>query len=271
MDKNNLKIAFIGGGNMASCIFKSALASVAPACITVSGPHIEKLQHFKEDGAAITTSNVEAAENSNMVFLAVKPQNLTAVLEELVKAKIDFSGKLVISMAAGFKLSSIEKIISSKRLVRIMPNTPAKIGHGATAVSFYDVSETDKSAVYSVLNAMGKSFECSEQGLNVIGAIAGCGPAFVFRFMEAFIHEGIVNGLDAATARGIVEETVLGSALLSCASKDAEISSLREAVTSKGGTTAAGLAKMTEHDFEKTIKDTVKASLDRTYEFEKLY
>lgn len=266
------KIAFIGGGNMASCIFESVLKHASPRNITVSGPHLEKLQHFKDAGASVTTDNVAAAKEAQIIFLGVKPQILTAVLEELAASGIDFEEKLVISMAAGFKLSSIEKHLHSRRLVRIMPNTPAKIGLGLTAVTFGEaIADPDREVVRLMLSGMGESAEGSEEQLNVIGAVAGCGPAFVYRFMEALVSESVRHGLPEAQSRKIVEQLVKGSAAMVIENQGQSLASLREAVTSKGGTTYAGLCKMTEGGFEDMMQKVIQASLDRTCEFEKMF
>ena len=268
----NKHIAFIGGGNMATCIFDGIAKSYSTAKITVSGPHLEKLNHFKEAKAAITTDNIEAAANADVIFLGVKPQILTSVLTQLRNAKIDFSNKLVISMAAGFKLSSIEKYLNSEKIIRIMPNTPAKIGLGVIAVCYgNNVDDQERQLCRELLANLGKCFEGDEQNLNVIGAICGCGPAFVYRFMEALCAEGCRYGLDADSVRKMVELTLLGSANMSKNNPEISLQSLREAVTSKGGTTYAGLQMMTQGKFEEMMTATIKASLDRTYEFEKLY
>ncbi len=273
MNNQNQKIAFIGGGNMSSCIYESILASNFEAKdITVSGPHLEKLEKFKEKGSLVTTDNLEAVKNADIIFLGVKPQILTSVLEEIAAANIPLNHKLFISMAAGFKLSSIEKKLNTKKIIRIMPNTPAKLGLGVIAVVYDDeVTDNEKTLAKMMLSKMGSCIEGDENNLNVIGAIAGCGPAFVYRFMEALISEGIAHGLSEADSRKIVEETVLGSANMSIKNQDSTLASLREAVTSKGGTTYAGLCKMTEGNFEQIMKNTVQASLDRTYEFEKMF
>lgn len=265
-------IAFIGGGNMASCIFASVIKHASPRNITVSGPHLEKLQHFKDAGANITVDNIEAARNAAIIFLGVKPQILTAVLEQLASSGIDFEDKLVISMAAGYRLASIEKYLQSTRLVRIMPNTPAKIGLGVTAVSYAQgCADPDKEVVRMMLGGMGNVSEGSEEKLNIIGAIAGCGPAFIYRFMEAMIAEGVRYGIDEKEGRHIIEQLFLGTAQMVIDNKEQSISALREAVTSKGGTTYAGLCKMTDGKFEDMMQAVIKASLDRTYEFEKMF
>ncbi len=266
------KIAFIGGGNMSSCIFNNIIKDQNTYNITVSGPHLEKLEHFSKEGAHTTSNNIEAIKNADVVFLGVKPQVLGEVLNEIALSEISLKDKLIISMAAGYKLSSIQKIIQTNRLVRIMPNTPAKLGLGVTAISFLDdVSQEDRNLILNLLKNMGKLVVSSEAQLNVIGAICGCGPAFVYRFMEALITEAVNNGIDKTDARSMVEQTVKGSVQMCINNPDLSISSLREAVTSKGGTTFAGLTKMTESDFEGMMNKTVTAALDRTAEFEKMF
>jgi pyrroline-5-carboxylate reductase len=266
------KVAFIGGGNMASCIFASVKKMVSPRNITVSGPHIEKLQHFKDDGASITTDNAAAANGAGIVFLGVKPQVLTGVLEDLVAKGVDFKNRLIVSMAAGFCLSSLERITGSDRIVRIMPNTPAMIGQGVTALCCgKGASEEDVKIVKELLEGMGKTIEGDEKQLDVIGAVAGCGPAFVYRFMEALVAESVRNGMDEKSARAMVEQLVVGSAAMVVKNQDSTLAQLREAVTSKGGTTYAGLCKMTEGHFEDMMHNVIDASIARTLEFEKMY
>ena len=266
------KIAFIGGGNMASCIFESVRKSASPRNITVSGPHLEKLQHFKDEGASVTTDNAAAASSSGIVFLGVKPQVLTGVLEDLAKRGVDFKGRLVISMAAGFCLSSLERLTGSDRIVRIMPNTPAMIGQGVTALCCgKGATADDVKLVKNLLSDMGMTIEGDEKQLDVIGAVAGCGPAFVYRFMEALVAQSVRNGMDGKAARSMVEQLVSGSAAMVVKNQDKTLAQLREAVTSKGGTTYAGLCKMTEGHFEDMMQSVIDASLARTLEFEKMY
>ena len=258
---------------MSTCIYESIIASgFNPQNITVSGPHLEKLEKFKTKGSVITTDNIEALKNADTVFLGVKPQILTSVLDELAASGVVLNHKLFVSMAAGYKLSSIEKKLNTKKIIRIMPNTPAKLGLGVIAVVYdSEVSDNEKQLSEKMLAKMGTCIVGDEDNLNVIGAVAGCGPAFVYRFMEALIAEAVAHGLSADNARKIVEQTVLGSANMSLKNQDCTLASLREAVTSKGGTTYAGLCKMTEGNFEQIMKNTVQASLDRTYEFEKMF
>ena len=266
------KISFIGGGNMSSCIYASIIKSEDAKNITVSGPHLEKLEKFKAQGSVITSDNIEAAKRADIIFLGVKPQILTSVLEQLSTIKDELKNKLFVSMAAGFKLSSISSKLGTNRIIRIMPNTPCKIGLGTIAVAYDNaVGDEDKATVKQYLSNMGQCIEGDENNLNVIGAVCGCGPAFVYRFMESLVAEAVRHGIKAEDARKMVEQTVLGSASMVIQNQDATIASLREAVTSKGGTTFAGLCKMTEGNFEKIMENTINASLDRTYEFESMF
>ena len=269
---NQEKVAFIGGGNMSSCIYESLTKIYSPEQIMVSGPHLEKLQKFKDRGSGITTDNLEALKFAEIIFLGVKPQILTSVLEEIAHSQEPLNHKLFISMAAGFKLSSIEKILNTKKIIRIMPNTPAKIGLGVVAVTYdEEVTETEKQNLNDMLKNMGLIVEGSESQLNVIGVIAGCGPAFVYRFMETLVSESKKLGISDDLARKLVENTVLGAVSMVINSPNASLQSLREAVTSKGGTTFAGLTKMTEGHFEEIMHNTVTASIERTNEFEKMF
>lgn len=268
------KIAFIGGGNMASCIFDGIKKSRQDADeIHVSGPHLEKLQKFAVQKAAITTSNIEAASACDIIFLGVKPQMLTAILEELSAAGIDFSTKILISMAAGFKIASIRRITHAPYIVRIMPSTPAKIGLGVTGIYFEkEIDEKIRQLVCALLEPLGMLCKLeSEEGINAIGALAGSAPAFLYRFFEAVEKECIRYGFSAPEARNIVEQLGLGTASMVIRNHETPISSLREAVTSKGGTTYEGLQQMTSYKFEEMIEEVFKACMKKTHLFEEMF
>ena len=259
---------------MAGCIFKGIVKSrKGKDCIIVSGPHPEKLRTYANDGAKITADNVEAARQSEIIFLGVKPQMLTAVLAELAEAKIDFKSKLMISMAAGYPCSGIAKIIKSERIIRIMPNTPAKIALGTTGI-YYGKGATaeDRELCKSMMQCIGSVIETeSEEGINVLGCVAGSSLAFMYRFLESLIAETVKRGFSEADAREIIQKTALGMSSMCIAYPEKTIAQLREAVTSKGGTTIEGLKKMTEYKFENLMSATVQASMDRTHEFEEMF
>ncbi len=267
------KIAFIGGGNMSSCIFNGIRKSRGNADeITVSGPHLEKLAKFQAQGAEITCDNVQAAAGAEVVFLGVKPQMLTGVLQELAAAGVDFKNKLVISMAAGFKISSIQRLINSDRIIRIMPNTPAHLGQGVVGIYFGSTAEEDRKLTLDLLCALGLCPVLkSEEEINLIGAIAGSAPAFLYRFLEALVAEGVKAGLSEAQSRQIIEQMALGTASMVINNQDRKISELREAVTSKGGTTFEGLSVMTNYHFEEMMSKVIAATMDKTHKFESMF
>ena len=250
------KIAFIGGGNMSSCIFDGIKKARNDADeIYVSGPHLEKLHKFADKNAKITTSNVEAVKASDIIFLGVKPQMLTAVLQELKDNNVDFSEKILVSMAAGFKIASIRRLTDAEHIVRIMPSTPAKIGLGITGIYFEEeLDDNNKQLISSLLEPLGMLCPLnSEEGINAIGALAGSAPAFLYRFFEAVEHECIRYGFSHSDARKIVEQLGLGTSSMVINNHETPISALREAVTSKGGTTYEGLQQMTSFKFEEMM------------------
>ncbi len=266
-------IAFVGGGNMSWCIFEGILRTRdGTDSFAVSGPHPDKLKKFAEKGAKITSSNFEAASFGSIIFLGVKPQNLTAVLKELKSQGIDFKEKLLISMAAGFRFASIAKITGSRRIIRIMPNTPAKLGLGVVGICCDEVSCEDKKLAFNLTEGLGTLIDLKdEEGINVIGAVAGSAPAFMYRFIDALIKEAQALGLDDQQARKVVEQMALGTVSMVIANQDQKVSALKDAVVSKGGTTFEGLRIMTEYGFEDLIKDTIAATIARSHELERMF
>lgn len=266
-------IAFIGGGNMSSCIFNGIVSTrKGQDRITVSGPHTDKLEHFKSAGAAVTADNVEAFNSADTVFFGVKPQVLPDVLAELVNSNVSFDGKLLISMAAGFTFKAFEKRIGKSTLIRIMPNTPSRLGLGVISVAAGEnASAEDLEFCKELISPLGMIVNTDEEGINALGALAGSAPAFIFRFMEAFCAETVKRGFSEEEARRITEQTFFGSASLVKGSPDSSLAALREAVTSKGGTTFQGLRIMSEYRFEDMASDVIEACLKRTREFEDMF
>lgn len=259
---------------MSSCIFDGIKRARNDADeIYVSGPHLEKIQKFADKKAKITTSNIEAVKESDIIFLGVKPQMLTAVLKELKDNRIDFSEKVLVSMAAGFKIASIRRLTDAPYIVRIMPNTPAKIGLGITGIYFEKgIDDKDKELISSLLAPLGMLCQLnSEEGINAIGALAGSAPAFLYRFFEAVEHECVRYGFSQNDARKIVEQLGLGTSSMVIHNHATPISSLREAVTSKGGTTYEGLQQMTSFKFEEMMEEVFKACMKKTHLFEEMF
>lgn len=270
---NQLKIAFIGGGNMATCIFNGIVKTRNHKDqIMVAGPHLEKLEHFKNQGAAITTNNIDALNFAEVVFLGVKPQIMPQVLAEIKDSGVDYSDKLFISMAAGWRCEAFYSRLGDCKLIRIMPNTPAQLGLGLTSIcSGANVSKEQEALCLELLSGLGKSVLTDEEGINSLGALAGSAPAFMYRFMEALVSETQKRGFSKEQSREIIEQMALGTAQMVIHNQDKEIGELREAVTSKGGTTFQGLAQMSEYKFEEMMSKVIEACLHRTHEFEDMF
>jgi len=259
-----LKIAFLGGGNMAGALIGGLLAKGFDAqSISVA----ERLEAAREKLAALyqvhASADVEATLSpADTLVLAVKPQDLRAALLPLAAA---VRGKLVISIAAGVRLADISRWLGGHRLlVRSMPNTPALIGAGIAALyAPPQVGAADRARAEGVLGAVGATVWVQEERLlDPVTALSGSGPAYVFWFIEQLAASGIALGLGADTARKLALETVLGAAQL--AARSAEPASvLRERVTSKGGTTEAALRVFDEERLAERLRRALEAASRR--------
>ncbi len=241
-----MKITFIGGGNMATALIgglKKQGFSVAG--IQVVEPFAAARERLSETFGVRCTASIDAAAlNCEVLVLAVKPQQMK---EALAAASGQLTHQLVISIAAGLRLADIGRWLGGKdgsydNLVRAMPNTPALIGAGITGL--YAAATVDRvghSTAEKILAAVGRTLWVADEALmDVVTAVSGSGPAYVFYFIESLQNAGAALGLPEATARLLAVETFLGAARLAETSGD-PINELRERVTSKGGTTAAAL------------------------------
>jgi pyrroline-5-carboxylate reductase len=263
-----IKIGFIGGGKMGEALLKGLLkAKVLKAeQVCVFDASAGCLEHLKETyGINVCRSNQELVTRSNVIILAVKPQVMAAVLDEIrpgVTAK-----HLVISIAAGIPLRYLEGRLPEKsRIIRVMPNTPALIGEGATALARGNqASVKDLQIAEHIFSAVGKTVAVEEKYLDAVTGLSGSGPAYVFAIMEAFIDAGVRMGLSREVARVLTLQTVLGSVKLAMETGE-HLGCLKEMVTSPGGTTIAGLHIMARAGFNGILMDTVEAATRRSQE-----
>lgn len=267
-------IAFIGSGNMAEAIISGMLASnYDSSCIIAADRGTERLDYLKEKyDIQVSPDNHAAAEQADVVVLSVKPQMMADVCEAL--ADIDFSAKLVISIAAGVTCHRIATLLNSDvSLVRVMPNTPALLNKGMSGLFANEhVADNDKLYAEQLLKSVGDiCWTDEEAGINSITGISGSGPAYFFLFMEAMQQEAIQQGFDRDTARILVQQTALGAAEMVVNNADLDISTLRERVTSKGGTTAAALATFNEHSLSEIVSKAIQSAVSRAEEMEKLF
>jgi len=255
-------VATIGAGNMAEAIIVGLLrAGMAPESLRASDPDPGRRQRMRELGVRATESNVEVAQASELVVLAVKPQQLEAAAATLPRD----GGPIYLSIIAGATTATLRRLLGAKaRVVRSMPNTPALVGAGITAVaSDGGLEPADLERACAVLRAVGAVVLVPESALDAVTGLSGSGPAYVFAFIEALTEAGVHEGLPLATARALALETVHGAARLAIASGE-DPAVLRERVSSPGGTTLAGLAALSVAGFREAVLAAVRAATERS-------
>ena len=256
-------IAFIGGGNMASAIIGGLLQQgFASTDLTVVEPFEEARQKLQsQHGIAALPLAGDALKRADMVIWAVKPQMFK---EAAVPVCTYTTGALHVSVAAGIRSESIAQWVKSERVIRTMPNTPALIGKGITALFARGaVSADDKEWAGQVIGTTGDFVWLShEDQIDAVTAISGSGPAYMFYFMEAMTAAGVEMGLPKATAYQLAVSTFIGAGELARASTEGpEV--LRQRVTSKGGTTYAAITSMDDSGIKAAFTKALHAARDR--------
>ncbi|PHM26680.1 pyrroline-5-carboxylate reductase [Xenorhabdus ehlersii] len=271
----NRKITFIGAGNMAHAIIAGLVSKGYPAeLITVCSPTTARRDVLaKEYGINSQGDNIRYAQEANVIVLAVKPQMMAEVCGSL-HSYVDFSGKLVISIAAGIPVSRFYTLLQDNlNIIRIMPNTPSLVGQGMSGLFAPEhIGQADRDFAASLMSSVGKvSWVNDENGINDIIAIAGSAPAYFFLFMESMQQEAERLGFDSETARELVLQAAIGSAKLAETQKDLPFAILREQVTSKGGTTAEALRIFYEGKLPEIVSNAMQGAIRRAQEMEKLF
>jgi pyrroline-5-carboxylate reductase len=261
-------IAFLGAGNMAEALVKGLLrANVAdPQEVICTDRRKERgIELTARYGVRFDTSNRAAAEVADIIILSVKPQVMNHLLEEIAPALNP--SKLVISIAAGVPIEAIErKVGHGVRIVRTMPNTPALVGAGATALSpGKHATEADLEQAKSLFDAIGKAVIVDEGLLDAVTGLSGSGPAYVFLIIEALSDAGVKVGLPRYTAQELAAQTVFGSARLLMETGE-HPGRLKDQVTSPGGTAIAGLHTLEAGGLRTTLMDAVEAATKRSKE-----
>ncbi len=266
-----MKIAFIGGGNMAGALLGGLLRAGRRAedlvVVEVDPARCAQLRHDFAIGA--TTAPNESLRDADAVVLAVKPQQMR---EACAAAHRHLGAPVVVSIAAGTRCADIARWLGLQAIVRTMPNTPALIGRGITAmVATAEVSATQRELAESILRAAGDVLWLDDEAqLDAVTAVSGSGPAYVFYFIEALARAGAELGLTAAQARALSVATFVGAAHLAAESAE-PLETLRQRVTSKGGTTAAALAWMESNAVAARIVEAVHAAHRRAGELGEEY
>lgn len=266
-------ITFVGGGNMAQAIVFGLLKRGYPAeNITVCDPNEEKQRLFASKGVRVATDNVAAVSSAEVVLLAVKPQVLAEVCVPL--SAVDFSDKFVISIAAGVSLARLTALLpTATSIVRVMPNTPALVGEGMAGLfAAKNTSENDRTFAQDLLSAVGKTLWVdSEEKMHAVTAASGSSPAYFFQFLEAMQQGLIEMGLSTENARELVQQAMLGSAKMVVENPQVDLATLRQNVTSKGGTTVAALNVFNQRQFNDIVQQAMQACVARSKEMETLF
>ena len=261
-----MHIGFIGSGRMASALLEGILrAAIAPAADIIL---TDKIPAASEDlarrtGARALPSNSEVAANAALLILCVKPGDVPTALREAG----DLTGKLLISIAAGVPLRRLREFASgAPRLIRVMPNTPALIGHGAAAYAAADgATPEDLALVERIFGAAGVVVRVKEELLDAVTGLSGSGPAFVYTVIEALADGGVLMGLPRDIAIRLSSQTVLGAAAM-VLQTGLHPAQLRDQVASPGGTTIAGLEALEEAGLRSALIAAVRAATERSSE-----
>ncbi len=271
MSLTDKRIGFIGGGAMAEALAGGLIAAgVAPASIQVSDVAAERRNTLEATlGVRSSESNDDIARTSDIVVLAVKPAMIEPVLLALRESDpADLLASLWISIAAGTPIAKLEGALpSGARIVRAMPNTPALVRAGATAIcGNHAATRDDIAAAAALFDSVGIHWEAPrEELLDPVTGLSGSGPAYLFRFLEALTTAGERVGLPADAAARLATQTVFGAAKLALESEDSP-ARLREKVSSPGGTTLAGLARLEAEGFPEAVFAAVDAATRRARE-----
>jgi len=261
-------IAIIGAGAMGTAFAKGMVSAglFDPAQIVMADADASKLSEVAEaQGVKTSADNAAAVENADVILLAVKPQIIKDVLTDIGGGVQ--SGQLVISIAAGVKLRSIESCLPEKTaVIRAMPNTPCQIGRGAVGFCRGSAAADDDCAkAKAIFDAVGVSFEVPEKLMDAVTGLSGSGPAYVYVMIEAMADAGVRVGLPRDAALSLASQTVAGAAEMVLESGQ-HPAALKDQVTSPGGTTIAGLDALERAGFRSALIDAVKAAAKRSEE-----
>ncbi len=256
-------IGFIGGGNMAEALIKGILSRENKKVI-VSEPREDRRDFLsKTYGVLTTASNTEAVGPADIIVLAVKPQNMAVVLDEI--SGVITADKTVVSIAAGITLAFLQSRLKTERLIRVMPNTPALVQEGMSVISLCSCLPLNIIApVRDIFISIGKVLTLPEKHMDAVTALSGSGPGFVALFTEAMIESGEKMGLTRDNASELAIQTVIGTAKLLETGMPPE--NLRKMVTSPGGTTAEGVKVFEEKGLAVLVTQALEAAKKRAAE-----
>jgi pyrroline-5-carboxylate reductase len=261
------KVGFLGGGNMGEALIRGLLKTglIPPAELFVTDVRLERLEELaRRYGLHTLSDNTLLLRRTDVVILAVKPQILGPVLQEIAPVT---AGKLLISVAAGVSTAAIrQQLPPGVRLIRVMPNAPALVLEGATAIARGDGLEAgDLETAQEIFGAVGKVVVLDEALMDAVTGLSGSGPAYIALVVEALADGGVRVGLDRQTAMTLAAQTVLGSARL-LIETGTHPGQLKDMVTSPGGTAIAGIHTLESGGLRRTLIDAVERATQRSRE-----
>ena len=259
MNKTLTKIGFIGCGKMASAIILGIKAGAEASHILLKGSEINcEIAELAQNklGIDVLTDNRLLTIDSDVIFIATKPNYVREVLEE-IKDEIT-PDKLVVSIAAGVSTASINKVIPNARVIRVMPNTPALVKEGMCAVAKGEYAlDEDAEFVCELLSSVGKVIEVEESQIDIVTAISGSGPAFFYTVIEDMARAGEKLGLDYEKSLMLATQTAAGSAKMIFNRGDIPVQTLIDNVATKGGCTFVGISVMNEEHSDRLFYDVI--------------
>lgn len=267
MTNSSLRVGFIGAGQMALAMARGFVdrGGIAPQSILASDPYPEALQRFEQSipGCNSTDDNQAVIDESDVVILAVKPQMMQEVAESISDIP---SGCLLISIAAGITLPKLTRLFPTTRIVRVMPNTPCLVGMAACGYSATDdTAPEDIERTQALLESTGVALQVPEKLLDAVTGLSGSGPAFIYMLIEAMSDAGVRQGLPRNIATQLAAQTVKGAAEMVLTTGE-HPGSLKDKVTSPGGTTIAGVHVLEKAGFRGAMIDAISAAAARSRE-----
>jgi pyrroline-5-carboxylate reductase len=265
------KLGIIGGGVMAEAILSRLITAqiYAPTTISVSEPQPQRREYLQQKYSVSVTFDNRAIAACDVLLLAVKPQVLDAVIASFVEGTNQTQPSLIISILAGVPLSRLETAFPGKPVIRAMPNTPATVGAGITAIApGKKVEAMHLSLARTIFESIGQVVEVSEYLMDAVTGLSGSGPAYVAIMVEALADGGVAAGLPRPVASQLALQTVLGTAKL-ISDSGLHPAELKDRVTSPGGTTIAGVSELEKAGFRSALIEAVKAASLRSQELGK--
>lgn len=266
----NVKVGFIGGGNMADAFIGALVGGefLLPYQVFVSDVNGERLKYLSDKyGVKTSQKNLDVVSSSDVLFLAVKPQVMTSVLREIAEALTP--AQILISMAAGYPIRKIEEVVGDdKKVVRIMPNVLVKVRKGVVAYcDNHRLLDDERKLVKELLSTCSKVIDVEEKLFDAVTAVSGSSPAFFFLVVEAMCDGAVRVGLPREIAKELVVETLIGSGVMA---RDEHPGVLKDSVTSPAGTTIEGISQLEKSAVRSAFIDAVKAAFERSKEITKI-